>query len=111
MKVLSVIALMFLSLNVMALDLHGVKKSGTTLTILSADSFAKALNSNEMVCIKDGGRFIGGNKAYGSKVTGGKACASSEARQRTNKIAYGQEVTVIRLAELPEAVIKELSKN
>ena len=108
MKVLSVIALMVLSLNVMALDLHGVKKSGTSLSILTAESFNKAWNSSEMVCIKDGGKFIGGNKAYGSKVSGGKACASSEATQRKNKLAYGQNVTVIRLAELPEATLKEL---
>lgn len=109
-KLLAVIVLV-LSFNVSALELHGVKKTASTLNILTADSFNKAWNGAEPVCIKDGGKFLGGNKSYGAKFSGGKACSMSEASQRLAKVRGGSIVTVIRLAELPDSVIKELSKN
>lgn len=112
MKSFLTIAVMIATLNsAFALEVYGLKKSGSSLTVVTADSFNKAWTSQEMVCIKDGGKFLGGNKAYGSKTSGGKACASTDAANRMNKIKFGSLVTVFRLAELPESVIKELSKN
>jgi len=79
--------------------------------VLTIEAFKAIENGKVPSCIKDGGRAIEMNAAY-NKLIGNnkKPCASSPAAQRMNKVTYGTEVIVLKLAELPESEIKRLNK-
>jgi hypothetical protein len=109
---LFILSLLILSFNTQAMELLSVKKSGSSLNVLTVESVNKAWNGSTPACLKDGSKLLGVNAAY-LKTFGknGKLCSNSEAAQRIAKIKHGvSEVIVIRYAELPEETIKKLGK-
>lgn len=107
-KILVLIA-MVMTLNAQAIELLSVKSSGSGLSVMTEKTVSAAWASASPVCLKDGSKLLGVNKAFKAAGLKSNDCSNSEAKKRIHKIR-GFEVTVLRFSELPDSMIKELSK-
>lgn len=91
-----------------AIELMSYKDTNTGITVVSEEQLNKVWDSNQPACLKDGSTLCGVNKAYRAKRLKYRDCSTSSKTRRKHK-ARGYEVTVFKLAELPEALIKKIS--
>jgi hypothetical protein len=110
MKSLITIALLTVSMSSFAIELQAYK-DGTTSTVTLADaSVESAFASNTPVCLKDGSKILGVNKEFKAKGLGYRDCSNGAAAVRKHK-ALGYKVTVIKLAELSDTMIRNVLKK
>ena len=107
MKKIITLALVTLSMNVMALDLQAYKDGETNGVILNDSSVEQVFPSNTPVCLKDGSKILGVNKEFKKLALGYRDCSNGISATRKHK-ALGYKVTVIKLAELSDNMIKQV---
>lgn len=111
MKFLLIASVLLASItSVSAMELNAYKDSSTGDVILSDSSVEAAWASTAPACLKDGSKILGVNKAFKSMTLGYRDCSNGKAALRKHK-ALGFKVTVIKLAELSDAKIKEVLKK
>lgn len=86
-------------------------KSTTSNTVTLADSAVEsAWSANTPACLKDGSKILGVNKAFKEMALGYRDCSQGDGAVKKHK-ALGFSVTVIKLAELSDAKIREVLKK
>lgn len=95
-----------------AVEMEAFKSSSTGLTVYTESALAKQWASNVPTCLKDGGKTLRRNAAYVKFFGDDKSkCSMSPAAKRKARVLSGTEVVVIRVAELPDSLLKSVSKN
>lgn len=111
MKKLIVTAIaLSISLSSFAIELQAYKDSSTNDVVLTDASVEKVWSTNEPACLKDGSKILGVNKTFKSLGLGYRDCSNGKAALRKHK-ALGYKVTVIKLAELSDSMIKQVLKK
>lgn len=88
-------------------ELLNYKDGQSSVKVISESELDKVWGSNSPACMKDGAKLIGVNKAFKAKGLGYRDCSNSATKQRIHK-AQGFNVTVFKLGQLPESVIKKI---
>lgn len=110
MKSLIAIIALTTMFNVHAIELQAYKDSATQVVTLSDAAVEKAWALNAPACMKDGSRILGVNKSFKSLGLGYRDCSNGIAAARKHK-ALGYKVTVIKLAELSDNMIRQVLKK
>lgn len=101
--------MLILSQPVHAIELLSYKDTATNTTVISKQAVESAWASSSPVCLKEGAKLIGVNKAFKAARLGYRDCSNSPKRARIHK-AQGISVTVFKLSELPMDMIKTIKK-
>lgn len=107
MKGLFLVLAVVFSVNVSAIELQSYKSTGSKITKIGDSELETLWASNKAVCLKDGARMLGVNKAYKAANLGYRDCSESDSA-RIKAEALGQEVVVVKLAQLSKAKIKQV---
>ena len=110
MKNLVMIAFILGALNVSAIELQAYKDTSTGDVTISDSAVESTWSSNTPACLKDGSKILGVNKVFKSMRLGYRDCSNGNAAMKKHK-ALGYKVTVIKLAELSDAKIREVLKK
>lgn len=110
MKSLISIVLFTVAFNSHALELNAYKDGSSNTVTLSDSAVESAWASNTPACLKDGSKILGVNKEFKNKGLGYRDCSNGEAATRKHK-ALGYKVTVIKLAELSDNMIRSVLKK
>lgn len=98
---------MISSFPAQALELYNYKDGASSVKTVTKSQIESAWSSATPVCLKDGAKLIGVNKAFKDNALGYRDCSNSASRKRVHK-AQGFQVTVFKLSELPIEMIKTI---
>lgn len=92
-----------------AIELQAYKDGSSEGITLSDASVESAWASNTPACLKDGSKILGVNREFKAKGLGYRDCSMGEGATRKHK-ALGYKVTVIKLSELSDGMIRKVLK-
>ena len=104
-KSIITLAVMVASLNSFAFEIHSYKSTGSKLSKINETSFNEAW-TKKAVCVKDGAKILGVNKAFKEAKFGYRDCSNSDATLEKHRLV-GVETVVLKVVELPDSIAKK----